>query len=147
MAAAALGIISFLIPHDYVDPNFPNDVRYVNFPAYFSDNIGSNYSSAAEVDLKTLLVLQKRILVLIKPTALGMTLLLLIQLLFLWCWPFYVCLVSTFFYFQFPENSQNPSPCFGTGDGNCNYNSVFAIICMSPPTPIVSFVSYAFNGL
>jgi hypothetical protein len=81
MAAAALGIISFLIPHDYTDPNNNGTARYVNFPAYFTQNLYANYTTAE----------------------------------------------------QFPESSQNPSPCFGTGDGNCNYNAVFAIICMSNP--------------
>ena len=70
MSAAALGILSFLIPHDYTDPNFPDEKRHVDFPKYFAKNVMSNYSS---------------------PYA--------------------------------------NSPCYGTGDGTCTYNAVFAIIC------------------
>ena len=69
MASAGLGVISFLIPHDYVDPNHPHDHRKVEFPVYFIDNIMDNYTA------------------------------------------------------KYPD-----SPCYGSGNGNCNYNSVFAII-------------------
>ena len=49
MSAATLGIVSFLIPHDYTDPTQPGAPRRVEFPKYFSKNIMANYTGACTV--------------------------------------------------------------------------------------------------